>query len=248
MKKIIPLVLLGITQLQCSPYFEDCSVGIFPFSGQSAVEVNTEIHFYMRYISEEQPGFVEPPMLQEAENGAVVESDIFVDIENAKIILTPREPLKEGTKYIASGAEFFESHHYSELIFSSTTDPYPGESTFTTTSRPSILGHNVLFDEERIAFLLSEPVLNEDLSQWSTSSDEIVPGSFTFLEVDDDYPHIVYYSFRAATSSPYLETMIVTGAGLRAEGSTEEPEEFSTESWLTAIPDFRGGPLCNYGY
>ena len=70
MRKTALLILLAAPQLQCSPYFEDCSVGILPFSGQSAVDISTEIHFHLRYISEEQPGFVEDATVNRAPGSA----------------------------------------------------------------------------------------------------------------------------------------------------------------------------------
>ena len=249
MKKIrLPLVL-GFLSIQCSSEERDCSMAVYPFFGQSAVATNSTIRFYVRSISEEQPGFLDLPQLIEVQTGESVEVDVDINLEEALITLTPVSPLKENTEYQTEGVRFSESRHFRQNpgcygYHLSTTS-----SVFTTESKPSILGHTETNEANRMAILLSEPVLDEDVERFTTSSPDIEPESFVFDEVDPQNPHVVYYLFeRTESSYYYIDFLEISGPGLRAKDSTDDPIPFNIESTLQAPPHFMTGSFCSSYY
>jgi len=238
------ILYAGLVALSCTPP-RQCETAIFPFNGQTNVDLNTVVSFYVNNLEAGTPAFSTPPTLKNLSTGELVSGSFEIDVDNQKVVFKPDSPLEEGVDYEASGVRLSNSRHHSLNMFSSSTERGVATVQFTTASNPTLLGYSSVgyyydqSDAPELLILCSEPLHPDDAASFEfevfDEETEEYELDFEFLGFDPNNPSIIRYQINGDLPSYGL---IVSGEGLRAVDDDSIGEPFSSN-----ITEAGGHPL-----
>ncbi len=195
-----------------------CLTGHHPYDGATAVPLDTTVVLGTYSIDREAPAFTDEVIrIERTSDGALVESELVVDLEHEQVLLTPLQPLEPDETYQIVGLDYGAQEGPHQQSWDNT----PERSTFSTASDPGLLAAWWVDDGgvDRIALVLSQAV---DLSTLDADSLVLPEGVSEDLVLEVPEPmagglHLLEARVAAGDASSLVEESIGLAASVLAE-------------------------------